>query len=51
MNGCWRDPTFMEEIKHLNQIFCFHTCFRYEIDRCFTLKFILIYVFLVHVLR
>jgi hypothetical protein len=20
MHGCWRDPIFMEEIKHLNQI-------------------------------
>jgi hypothetical protein len=26
MHGCWRDPIFMEEIKHLNQIFfvCIH---------------------------
>jgi hypothetical protein len=50
MHGCWRDPIFMEKIKHLNQIFCFHTCFGYEIDRWFTLKFILIYAVLVHVL-
>jgi hypothetical protein len=21
MHGCWRDPIFMEEINHLNQIF------------------------------
>jgi hypothetical protein len=50
MHGCWRDPIFMEEIKHLNQTFCFHTCFCYEIDRWFTLKFIPIYAVLVHVL-
>jgi hypothetical protein len=31
--------------------FYFHTCFRYEIDRWFTLKFISIYDVLVHVLR
>jgi hypothetical protein len=23
MHGHWRDPIFMEEIKHLNQIFLF----------------------------
>jgi hypothetical protein len=34
-----------------SDFFCFHTCFRYEIDRWFTLKFIPIYDVLVHVLR
>jgi hypothetical protein len=24
MHGCCQDPTFMNEIKHLNQIICFH---------------------------
>jgi hypothetical protein len=51
MHGCWRNPIFMDELNHLNQsFFCLHTCFRYEIDRWFTLKFIPIYVVLVHVL-
>jgi hypothetical protein len=49
MHGCWRDPIFMEEIKYLNQFFfvSIHV-FVMKIDRCFTLKFIHIYVVLVH---
>jgi hypothetical protein len=34
-----------------SDFFCFHTCFPYEIDRWFTLKFIPIYVVLANVLR
>jgi hypothetical protein len=26
MHGCWRDPIFMQEIKHLNHIFLFPYC-------------------------